>query len=286
MNPAWMSPWILPGGLPGARAAPDVARHRLLVLVGGEERDQVEEREGGVDHPVEPGLRDAELAAQLDGLARVAESSASSDSIRALTATAVAPVACGVRGDRIRHLVGALVDVCDVEDRLRGERLEQARSIGRLRRERARRGPAARTRARRPPPRASPARRPPPCRAPWPAWSRAPAGVGPARGRRRAARARSARCRRRDRSGPPDGARRPLSGRGRRGRSRPSRGSQRGSGCRGPRPRRLRGPGPRCRGTRSSRARPPTSPTVSATRSSRSSGTATTATFGSIVVNG
>ena len=60
------------------------------------------------------------------------------------------------------------------------------------------------------------------------------AGARPARSRRGSARSRSSRCRRAGRRGRRGAARRSPRGSGRRGRSRRSRGSRRGTGCRAP----------------------------------------------------
>ena len=59
------------------------------------------------------------LAAQLQPPRPRSSISASSDSIRALIATATSPRRAAMLGDGRRHLVGALVDVGDVEHRLR-----------------------------------------------------------------------------------------------------------------------------------------------------------------------
>ena len=180
----------------------------------------------------------------------------------------------------------ALAHVGQVEDGLGRERAEVAQSVRRCCRGRHRAGRAALAQGGR---RAHAATRPRPPSRPGPTWPRGPpcpAAARPARGRRRAALSRSSPRRRRGPRGPRGG--RPARRRapGPRAPARRSRGCWPGTGCPAPRPRALRAPARRCRGTRSSRGRSAWRGCVAATRSSRSSGTGTTATLGSTVVNG
>ena len=212
-------------------------RLRRLGLAGGEERDQVEQREGAADDALRGRTR-RRRAPRASTPASSSSSSDSSASRREEIATAAAPCARGVRrrrppGPRRRP-------------RRRWRRTAPAwRSAATRLRARVRRVLGHRHRARRPARlqrldhlrAATPPRRPRPVARRAPRARRARAGARPARGRRRSARSRSCRCR-------AAGSTRPS------GwidvlvvvrahdvqRSRRSRGCWRGTGCRGPRP--------------------------------------------------
>ena len=67
-KPFWMSEWISPAACQAVQAAAQVPGLRRLVLAGGEERDQVEQRERAVDHAPQAGLGDAEVGAHRGGV--------------------------------------------------------------------------------------------------------------------------------------------------------------------------------------------------------------------------
>ena len=67
MKPRSMSEWIVARRLLRARAAAD-GPGAALVLAGGEERDEAEQRVRGADHAVEAGLGEAEVVAEGRGV--------------------------------------------------------------------------------------------------------------------------------------------------------------------------------------------------------------------------
>ena len=130
----------LPGGLPGVRAAAQAARHRLLVLAGGEEDDQLQELEGGADQPLEPRLGDPELGAHLVGLLGRRARRARTRRGREIATPRRRRRARAPRSARGTSSV-ALVDVGDVEHRLGGEREQPPRRLRARRRAPGRRAP-------------------------------------------------------------------------------------------------------------------------------------------------
>ena len=219
-------------------------------------------------------------------LASSSSSSESSASMREETATASAPIACGVLGHGGRDAVVALVDVGDEQHRLGGERVQVAQRVGRV--GGYRHGARRAARLQRGDDLGHPALL---------GLRLLVAAAGLLGHALQAAlgllevgveqlgldRLDVAGAGRRRPRGAPRWRR---GGRARRGRWRRPRGCWPGTGCPAPRPRGRRARGRRCRGSRSCRgrrSRPRWSPRPARRRSST---TGTTATLGSMVVNG
>ena len=209
---------------------------RRLVLAGGEERDQVEQREGAATTRSQARLADARgPRASRARPRRRARTARPRGARRPRRRRAPCAAACSATAGG--HLVVALVDVGDEQHRLGRQRLQQLRgasgaSSGTGTVRAGRPACSASMTSRSQPPRRSACLSPPRACA-----RRARGGARPARGRRRSARSRSCRCRARGSTLPSgwmtfvvavgaddvDDARR-------------SRGCSPGTGCPGPRP--------------------------------------------------
>ena len=135
-----MSEWISPAACHAVRPAAQVPGLRRLGLAGGEERDQLEQRERLAHDPLRPDSLDAELRAHRRGVLVLELGELGLDArghrhrARALRG--------GVLGDLRGDLLGALVHVGDEQHRLARQRAEVARGVRRLLGHAAPRAPA------------------------------------------------------------------------------------------------------------------------------------------------
>ena len=260
-----MSEWISPAACQALQAAAQVPGLRRLVLAGGEERDQLEQRERAVHDALEARTRRSRAPRASTPPPRPRARAARP---RAATEIATAPAVARRRRARPRRPAP--------RRRPRRRSPRRAPAWRSARRGRARRSarPSGTGTERTGRPACSAAiasrshassaidgavaRRAPRARS-------ARGGARPARGRRRSARSRSCPCPRTGRPGRRGGSRSGRGARARRAAARRSRGCWPGTGCRAPRPCARPPPARRCRGTRSCPARRSRSRTTRAT---------------------